>query len=49
MSALQHEWEADRRLYRGSMPGIVNVTGHLWWVDLELGEGSTRVVSLWFA
>jgi hypothetical protein len=35
MSALRpegfvgHEWEADRRLHRGSLPSIVNVSGHL--------------------
>jgi hypothetical protein len=41
-----HEWEADRRLYRGSAPGVVNVDGRLLWASLGLGEGYTRVVSL---
>jgi hypothetical protein len=41
-----YEWEVDRRLRCGSMPGTVNVAGHLWWVSLGPGEGSTRVVSL---
>jgi hypothetical protein len=55
MSVLQpkglvgHVWEADRRLNRGSTPGIVNAVGHSWQVGLELGEGSTRVVSLRFS
>jgi hypothetical protein len=35
MSALQpeglvgHEWEADQRLCRGLVPGVVNVASHL--------------------
>jgi hypothetical protein len=45
---LGHEWEVDRRLCHGSAPGVVNATGHLWQVGLGPGEGSTRVVSLWF-
>jgi hypothetical protein len=44
-----HEWEADRRLNRGSTLGIVNAAGHSWRVGLEPGEGSTQVVSLRFA
>jgi hypothetical protein len=54
MSALQpkglvgHEWEVDRRLYRGLVPDVVNAASHLWRVGLGPGEGSTRVVSLWF-
>ena len=52
MSVLQpkglvsHERKADRCLYRGSAPDIVNVVGHLRWASLKLGEGSTRLVSL---
>jgi hypothetical protein len=52
MSALQleglvgHGWVVDRCFYRGSVPGVVNATGHLRWVNLGPGEGSTRVVSL---
>jgi hypothetical protein len=44
-----HEWEADRRLCRGLVLGIVNATDHLWWVGLRSDEGSTRVIPLWFA
>jgi hypothetical protein len=35
--------------YRGSLSSVVNVVGHLQWVSLGPGEGSTRAVSLRFA
>jgi hypothetical protein len=44
-----HKWKAKRRLCRGSVTGVVDVVGQLWWTSLGLGEGSTRVVSLRFA
>jgi hypothetical protein len=55
MSVLQpegligHEWKADRRLCRGSVPSVVNASGHLCRVSLGPREGSTRVISLRFA
>jgi hypothetical protein len=36
-----HEWEADLRLHRGSSPHAVNAAGHLRWVGLGPGAGST--------
>jgi hypothetical protein len=39
-----HEWEADWRPRYGSVPDVVNVASHLWWVRPGLGAGSTRVV-----
>lgn len=44
-----HEWKADRCPCYHSMLGMVNTTCHLWRVDFGPDEGSTRVISLWFA
>jgi hypothetical protein len=41
---VSHEWEVDRRPRCGSMPGMVNVTSHLWTASPRPGVGSTRVV-----
>jgi hypothetical protein len=41
-----HDWEADRRSCRGSVPSVVNATGYLRQASLGLDMGSTRVVSL---
>jgi hypothetical protein len=45
---VDHEWEADRLSYCGSVPGIVNAIDHLWRVSLGLGEESTRLASSQF-
>jgi hypothetical protein len=29
-----HEWEVEQFSYCGSVPGVVNVANHLWWVSL---------------
>jgi hypothetical protein len=41
-----HEWEVQWCLRCGSIPCIVNVADHLWWVSLGTSMRSTRVVSL---